>query len=283
MDTALGERRMSYNRRRRRSRVRVSPLGYIVLSIIILVMLVGIYFIIWSMRGDKTENTETLTSSIIVTPTPSLPPIADTATPTVAPVDTPAVAPVEPAAETPPAATDTPKPPDTPQPDAKTPSPSQVKTAVDGKTTSRLNLRRGPGKTYDILGTYNSGTQLKVYALESDFYFVMVVKENKYGYMSAEYVEKQGLLPGESATPSPPVPEGLIAGTVSASEAAVRTMPTKEGNTPFATLVHGDAVYIYFRADDYYYIQVVQTGKKGYAYADYIRAEDSVPKGTPVP
>jgi hypothetical protein len=36
-----------------RRSVRITPLGYIVLSIIILVMLVGIYFIVWSMRGSN--------------------------------------------------------------------------------------------------------------------------------------------------------------------------------------------------------------------------------------
>ena len=277
---ALGERKMSYNRRRRRSRLRVSPLGYIVLSIIILVMLVGIYFIIWSIRGDKTGKTdETLTSSVIVTPTPSLPPVADTATPTLAPTEIPTSAP----ADTPIVSADTPKPDDTPQPDAKTPSPSQVKSAIDGKTTSRLNLRKGPGKTYDILGTYDNGTQLKVYALENEFYFVMVVKENKYGYMSAEYVEKSGLLPGEDPTPSPPVPEGVVSGTVTASEVALRSVPSTEANTPIASLVRGDAVYIHFRTDGFYYLEVVQSGKKGYAYSEYIKADDSVPKGTPAP
>ena len=39
----------------RRRAVRITPLGYIVLSIIILVMLVGIYFIVWSMRNS--DNT----------------------------------------------------------------------------------------------------------------------------------------------------------------------------------------------------------------------------------
>lgn len=270
---------MSYNRRR--SRFRISPLGYIVLSIIILVMLVGIYFIIWSIRGDKPENTNALTDSVIVTPTPSLPPVADTATPSLPPVsDTPTL---PPASDSPAAATDTPKAADTPQPSTKTPSSAQIKAAVDGKTTNTVRLRRGPGTNYDILGTFSSGTQLKVYALEDDFYFVMVVKENEYGYMTAEYVEKTGLLPGEDPTPSPKAPEGVVTGKVSASEVALRSMPSTEGNTPVGTLVSGDAVYIYFRTDDFYYLEVVQSGKKGYAFSDYIRADDSVPKGTPVP
>ena len=270
---------MSYNRRKRRTRYRVSPLGYIVLSIIILVILVGIYFIIWSLRGDQPEKSEAQTNTVIMTPTPSLPPIADTATPTLAPTEIPTTVPQE----TPAAVTDTPKPEGTPSPSTKTPSSSQIKSAVDGKTTNTVRLRQGPGTNYDIIDTFSSGTQLKIYALESDFYFVMVVKENKYGYMTAEYVEKSGLLPGEDPTPSPKPPEGIVTGKVTASEVALRSMPSTEGNTPIATLVSGDAVYIHFRTDDFYYLEVVQTGKKGYAFSDYVRADDSVPKGTPAP
>ena len=258
-------------------------MGYIVLSIIILVMLVGIYFIIWSIRGDKTGSVDeaAATSGVIITPTPSLAPVAATATPTIAITEAPAAAPTEPPA----APTDTPAPAvaDTPAPESKTPSPSQVKTAVDGKTNNTVRLRKGPGTSYDSVDTFASGTQLKIYALEDEFYFVMVVKSNLYGYMAAKYVEKKGLLPGESATPTPPVPEGLVAGTVSASEVALRSMPTTEGNTPFASLVQGDAVYIHYRTDDFYYVEVLETGKKGYAYWKYIRAEGDVPRATPAP
>jgi hypothetical protein len=75
----------------RRRSVRITPLGYIVLSIIILVMLVSIYFIVWSMRGSKNEDLTASTSPSGYTPTPSLAPVgADTPNPTVAPAaDTP--------------------------------------------------------------------------------------------------------------------------------------------------------------------------------------------------
>ena len=58
----------------RRRTVRITPLGYIVLSIIILVMLVGIYFIIWSMRntGDVASNQNLNSASVQLTPTPPL-------------------------------------------------------------------------------------------------------------------------------------------------------------------------------------------------------------------
>ena len=268
-------------KRRRRRTVRITPLGYIVLAIIIIVMLVGIFFIINSMGGNaQTAAQGNLSSaSVEITPTPSLPPAnTEDSAPTAVPTATPTVE-----VTAPPTPTSTPKLDDTPQPDVKTPSPSQVQSALDGQTTSKLYLRQGPGKEYGRLGTFSTGTRLKIYARENDFYFVMVVKENLYGYMSAEFVSKEGLLPGESATPTPQVPEGVIAGTVSASTVALRSGPSKDSKA-IGSAENGTAVYIYFKTGDFYYIELLKNGTKCYAFADYIRPETSgVPQGTPVP
>lgn len=262
----------------RRRSVRITPLGYLVLTIIILVMLVGIYFIIWSMRGgNKTDETGLVNGATQPTPTPSLAPVgAVTATPT--PSSTPASTPALPAE------TSTPKQDDTPSPAVKTPSPSQVQSAVDGTlTSSGVRLRKGPGSQYDIIGTYTSGTQLKIYEIDGDFYFVKIVKENIYGYMATKFIQKNGLLPGEKATPTPAGMAGTIPGTVSASVLALRTVPSTEDNTPIGEIKKGDAVLIYFKTGDFYYIQVVASGVKCYAAAKFITASDTVPSGTPVP
>ncbi len=262
----------------RRRSVRITPLGYIVLTIIILVMAVGIYFIVWSMRNSTGEQPEgNLNSmSVQITPTPSIAPVgSNTATPastnqtTVAPQETPTM---------------TPKLDDTPEPDVKTPSPSQVQTAVDGTlNASGVVLRKGPEATYSIIGKYSSGTQLKVYEVDGDYYFVKVVKENIYGYFASKFVDKAGLLPGEDATPTPKAIAGTIPGTVSASVLALRTMPSTEGNTPIGEIYKGDSVLIYFKTGDFYYIQVVATGVNCYAAAKYITPSTTVPTGTPVP
>lgn len=269
-------------RRRRRRRRRITPLGYVVLSIIILVMLVGIYFIIASFGKSAESKPEERGNATVVTPTPSLPPVQTEAAATPSMAD--AAGAVPDTATSAPEASPTPtvKPDDTPEPDIKTPSPSQVKAAVDGKLKERLNLRQGPGKEYTVIGTYDSGTRLKVYALENGFYFVMVLAENKYGYMSADYVEKSGLLPGEDATPVPDAPAGKIAGTVT-SKVALRTVPTTEGNNPVGQLEKGTSVYILFKTEKFYYIEIVSSGQKYYAFAQYIRADGAVPEGTPVP
>jgi len=272
---AMGENDMN----RRRS-VRITPLGYLVLSIIILVMLVGIYFLIWSMRGgnEAVDPGQISAGVSLMTPTPSLvPAVAETPSPA------PTIAATLPAATTA-AVTDTPKPDDTPTPAVKTPSPAQVQSAVDGTlTASGVRLRKGPGEQYDIIGTYTSGTQLKIYEIDGDFYFIKIVKENIYGYMAKRFIQKNGLLAGESATPTPAGIAGTIPGVVSASVVALRSMPSTEGNTPFGEIKKDAQVFIYFKTGDFYYVQVVESGTKGYAAAKFITASAAVPTGTPVP
>ena len=264
----------------KRRTVRITPLGYIVLSIIILVMLVGIYFIIWSMRGTSGDLPagNLNSASVQMTPTPPL-------TQTSAPTQAPTVAPTAQPTNTPePTAAMTPKQDDTPEPAMKTPSASQVSSAVDGTlNASGVALRGGPAKTFALLGTYSSGTQLKVYEVVDDYFFVKIVKENKYGYVAKKFVDKAGLLPGENATPTPKSIAGTIPGTVSAGTLALRSVPSTKDNTPIGELKKGDSVLIYFKTDDFYYIQVSSSGVKCYAAAKYITASTAVPTGTPVP
>lgn len=269
-------------RRRRRRGLRITPLGYIVLFLIVAVMLVGVYFIIWSLGSGKDEAQANLGSgSVAITPTPSLAPLGDiTPTPSLAPVQPQTEAPTD----VPETATPTVKPDDTPVPDVKTPSPSQVQGALDGELMSNgVVLRKGPSGTYDILKKYNSGTKLKVYAAENEYYFVQIVSDGTYGYMAQKFIEKNGLLVGETATPAPKVPDGAVAGVLTASVASLRNVPGTEDNTPFGQIERGANVYVYYEMDGYYYIEVAATGTKGYAKASFFSVEGDVPKATPKP
>jgi hypothetical protein len=264
----------------KRRTVRITPLGYIVLIIIVLVMVVSIYFIVWSMRNSSGEQPSgNLNSNSVqtTTPTPSLAPVGAATT---APIATTVPTTAPPAATT----TITPKQDDTPEPAVKTPTAAQVAAAVDGTlNASGVVLRSGPAPTFAILAKYSSGTQLKVYEASGDYYYVRVVKENLVGYVATKFVDKAGLVPGENATPTPKAIAGTIPGTVSASKLALRSMPSTEGNTPLGQAVKGDSVLIFFKTGDFYYIQVVATGMKCYAAAKYITASTAVPTGTPVP
>src|SRR5690606_25357768 len=139
----------------------------------------------------------------------------------------------------------TPKQDDTPEPATKTPTAAQIAAAVDGTlNASGVVLRAGPAQTYSILGKYSSGTQLKVYEVSGDYFYVRIVKENLVGYIAAKFVDKAGLLPGENATPTPKAIAGTIPGTVSASKLALRSVPSTADNTPIGEVVKGDSVLI---------------------------------------
>lgn len=264
----------------RRRTVRITPLGYIVLAIIVLVMVVSIYFIVWSMRNTSGEQPEgnLNSASVQMTPTPSLAPL-DSVTP--APTESVTTPPTNAPVST---TTITPKQDDTPEPAVKTPTAAQIAAAVDGTlNSSGVVLRAGPSPSYSILGKYSSGTQLKVYEASGDYFYVRIVKENLVGYIAAKFVNKAGLVPGENATPTPKAIAGTIPGTVSASAVALRSVPSTEDNKPIGEAKNGDAVLIFFKTGDFYYIQVVSTGVKAYAAARFITASTAVPTGTPVP
>lgn len=264
----------------RRRTVRITPLGYIVLAIIVLVMVVSIYFIVWSMRNTSGEQPEgnLNSASVQMTPTPSLAPL-DSVTP--APTESVTAALTNAPVST---TTVTPKQDDTPEPAVKTPTAAQIAAAVDGTlNSSGVVLRAGPSPSYSILGKYSSGTQLKVFEASGDYFYVRIVKENLVGYIAAKFVNKAGLVPGENATPTPKAIAGTIPGTVSASAVALRSVPSTEDNKPIGEAKNGDAVLIFFKTGDFYYIQVVSTGVKAYAAARFITASTAVPTGTPVP
>ena len=264
----------------RRRTVRITPLGYIVLAIIVLVMVVSIYFIVWSMRNTSGEQPEgnLNSASVQMTPTPSLAPL-DSVTP--APTESVTTPPTNAPVST---TTITPKQDDTPEPAVKTPTAAQIAAAVDGTlNSSGVVLRAGPSPSYSILGKYSSGTQLKVFEASGDYFYVRIVKENLVGYIAAKFVNKAGLVPGENATPTPKAIAGTIPGTVSASAVALRSVPSTEDNKPIGEAKNGDAVLIFFKTGDFYYIQVVSTGVKAYAAARFITASTAVPTGTPVP
>ena len=264
----------------RRRTVRITPLGYIVLAIIVLVMVVSIYFIVWSMRNTSGEQPEgnLNSASVQMTPTPSLAPL-DSVTP--APTESVTAALTNAPVST---TTITPKQDDTPEPAVKTPTAAQIAAAVDGTlNSSGVVLRAGPSPSYSILGKYSSGTQLKVFEASGDYFYVRIVKENLVGYIAAKFVNKAGLVPGENATPTPKAIAGTIPGTVSASAVALRSVPSTEDNKPIGEAKNGDAVLIFFKTGDFYYIQVVSTGVKAYAAARFITASTAVPTGTPVP
>ena len=270
-----------------RRRVRLTPFGYLVVAILVLLLLGGIYLIIRGIgSGSSPDATPTppLVPGASISPDP-----AGSAAPSLSPDPTMSVEPsMTPNVTAPPTKSPTPPPTNSPEPEtSRTPSPDEVKNAKDGKlTTGGVVLRAAPNTDGEILGKYVGGTNLKVYAESGDYYLVQVVKEEKYGYMAKKFVEVN------TATPEPittSVPTGAVGGTVRSSVVALRSSPDlSDTGNKVGQVEQNEPVYIYFKhtnaaGDTFYYIEVARTGKKAYAFAEYITAESSVPTGTPAP
>lgn len=270
--------------KKRRPTVRITPLGYIVLGILLLVIIVGVYFIAWSMKNASDNDKNPSPSPTMSNVTPTLPPIATNTPPSTVPDSPPPTQ-----APTTPPSTQTPEPTDTPKPTVAgggvaMPSDEQVRNAVDGKlSASGVAFRSAPSTSGKMLGKYTSGTVLKIYAQEGDYYFCQIVKEQKYGYFATKFVTKFGLLPGESATPTPELEAGTYAAKVKASKVALRSVPSTENNTPVGECVENEGLLVYFKTGDFYYVKVTTTGQKGYVFAQYVTVDGAPPTGTPVP
>lgn len=272
----------------RRKKYRVTKFGYIILSVMVLFLLLGVYLVIWAIGKNKLDDTPKATATATVAGTDLLPSVTpESIIPGTTPDADATVAPVSPIVTN--APTETPAPPTpspTPKPDGvPTPNATQLAQAVDGKlVNSGVVLRDAPNKNGNILGKYTSGTTLKVYEqTNDDYYYVKIVKENVYGYMAVKFVEKYSLLPGESASPTPVVPSGVVTGRVRSSIIAFRSAPAVETTNVLGQENQGTELYIHFKTDDFYYVTIVRSGKTGYMFADYVIADGSVPSGTPVP
>ena len=271
-------------------RVRLTPLGYVVAAVLILLILGGLYLIIRGIGGDGSAG---------ATPTP---PLANTASasPSVSPdlstsaspglstqnpalgSPTPSLVPTNPPTQVPTTAAPT----NTPA-TVRTPTPDEERSALDGKLNAAgVAMRAAPSTEGRLIDKYIKGTNLKVYGESGDYYYVQVVKLKLYGYIAKQFVDV------DTSTPEPittSVPSGAVGGEVRASLVALRSAPdlSDDGNK-VGQVEQGEPVYIYFQytnsaGDSFYYIEVARTGKKAYAFAEYITAEASVPTGTPAP
>ena len=280
-----------------RRRVRLTPLGYLVAAVLVLIILVGLYFILRGLGGGEqpaaspspplagtaapgaseapgASGTAAPVGPVSGTPAPGTVPGVTTQAPG---TPVPTIAPTQAAAEAPPEAPDT----------VRTPTPDEERSALDGKLNAAgVAMRAAPSTEGRLIDKYVKGTNLKVYGESGDYYYVQVVKLKLYGYIAKRFVDV------DTSTPEPittSVPSGAVGGEVRASLVALRSAPdlSDDGNK-VGQVEQGEPVYIYFQytnsaGDSFYYIEVARTGKKAYAFAEYITAEASVPTGTPAP
>ena len=153
------------------------------------------------------------------------------------------------------------------------PTAEMIAGAADGKLTkSGVNMRQGPSTGTTIIATgLKSGTKLKVYAEDGEFYFLQVVETKKYGYIAKKFVKLLSAL-GETSNGSDQ-PEGTVRGTIISSNLALREGPGVS-NKSLGQYYEGKLVYIFHQEGDYYYVLVAGTDVKGYMSAQFIKVEE---------
>ena len=252
-----------------RSHIRITPLGYIVLSIIVLVMLIGIYFIIWSMRNSADEKIDAMAT---MSPTPSLAPIDSliTPAPTTALLDDPPSAPTSAGGITAPPGTTAPVGTSTPDPKSKvvrTPTPEESAAAQDGTLkTGGINMRAGPSQQYATTReSLGEGTKLKVFSTSGDYSYVQIVKTGEYGYIATKFIS---ITATTARTPSPAELSGARDGVVK-KRVNLREGPATSHKV-LGTYDPGTVLKVYSNSGEYSFVQIVSEGKYGYMFTDYI-------------
>lgn len=268
-------------RRRRRYRFRLKPAGYAFFGGVLLLVGLGVFFIVRAIvnGGEKKAALAAMpspTSTLeVATPSPTPTPVpTDTPIPTALPDSAAAPDPAAQAATVVKATAAPAKATATPSSSIRKATSAEKKEAKAGYLTGDgVNLRVGPSTDYMSLGKYSKNTVCDVYATDGSFYFVKMDKDNKVGFLSKSFVKI-----GEtaSAATNVAVPTDAIGGSVTAGTVALRDAASTSG-TAITELHAGDQVFIYYKSGDFYYLEAAASGRKGFAYAKYVSASDSVP------
>ncbi len=151
------------------------------------------------------------------------------------------------------------------------PTSSMKKNAKDGYVNGdKVNMRKGPGTKYDkVKSDLSKGTALTLYVEQDGWWFVKC--DGKYGYIKKDYVAT-GKYSGTAT--------GEVSGTVNVSSG--KTIALRKDASSSAQCIKeykkGEAVTIYYKSKDgkWYYVKVKSDGKKGWMYADYVKANGKV-------
>ncbi|HHY81768.1 MAG TPA: SH3 domain-containing protein [Clostridiales bacterium] len=211
------------------------------------------------------DSTPAPTSTPEPTVSPSQTP-APTATPT--PNTTPTPTPQ-------PTATPTPKPTATPAPTAS-PAPSYGTVKVN----TSLNVRKGPGTSYQVIGSLTNNTKVEILEKSGEWY--KVKKGSLTGYVSAKYIvldpPKQPDPPSDPGQPgTPPVdpalpPDKDKIGIVTASSLNIRSGPGTN-NHKVGMVIKGQKVTVHEKVGDWY--KITYNGIQGYVHSSYIKLQES--------
>jgi len=162
---------------------------------------------------------------------------------------------------------DTPEPPPSTPPQV-TPPAEQTQTAKVNTPGSTLNIRRGPGTTYTVIGSLKHGEKITI-SNESNGWHKLT-HNGISGYVSAAFVILDNSTPETPATPQTKTVYVNTPGSV----LNVRSGPGTN-NAVMGTLKHGEKVNVTDYNNDWY--KLTFSGKTGYISRPFTKDDDPVP------
>ena len=146
-----------------------------------------------------------------------------------------------------------------------------------GVTTGRVNFRTGPSTSYSIIKTLAKGTELVLYAKESNGWYEAEIADGTRGFLSGSYVNVTESAGDTGGDDTPDTPMGL---GVTTARVNFRTGPSTSA-PKIDLLPAGTQVTLYSLRDGWY--EAVYAGRRGYLYAAYIRTLDLEDAPSPQP
>ena len=147
-----------------------------------------------------------------------------------------------------------------------------------GQTTGNVNFRKGPGTGYSSMGKLAKGTELTIYAKESNGWY-HVSANGKDGYISGDYVKVTSNAGSSAAAPSPAHSTGESnAWSGRVVNEWVRLRSSADYNSQSNILGDydvGTQLIITASSGDWYLVQTPD-GKTGFMHKDYVEVTGTI-------
>lgn len=139
--------------------------------------------------------------------------------------------------------------------------------------TSDLNLRSGPGASYDVVETLPANTPLVITGEEQEAYLPVRV-DDKFGWVASEWIERDSVSLAQPASTSQP-------GTATTMEPLMLHSSPDQVSPVVQTIPSATSVTLTGEAQDGY-LGVSFNGTNGWADASFLQVADTNSSGAPV-
>lgn len=164
----------------------------------------------------------------------------------------------------------------------KSPTSKQKKAAKSGYIyKDKVNMRKGPGKNYDIVKKeLSKNTTVTLYELQDGWWFLKC--GSSYGYIKKDYIKegKPASTPKPTATPKSTAESKTYEGTIKTNSVAALRKSASKSSTCLEELKNGTKVTVYYKTKDkdgnlWYYVKY--GSKKGYVKGALVSTSKKVP------